>query len=144
MKRDIAPGRTVYKQYEAKAESAGNRRIRFTVTTATPDRENDVVQTAGIDTSAYERNPVVLFAHDHRSLPIARCVGIDRTSDKLVATAEFATEADGNPFAEQVYRMVKSGFLNACSIGFRPLQWAYNEERGGVDFAASEMLEFSV
>jgi hypothetical protein len=75
--------------------------------------------------------------------PVARCVRLDRFPDRLIALAEFATE-DLNPMAEQVFRMIKAGFLQACSIGFRPLRWSYNEARGGLDFHEVEMVEFSI
>lgn len=120
-----------------------DRCIKFTITTSTPDRENDVLETGGIDTTAYAKNGVVQWAHDYKSLPIGRCLGIERFQHKLVATVEFAP-ADMNPMAEQVFKMVKAGFLNACSIGFRPLEWTYDEARGGMNFQKSEMLEFSV
>lgn len=119
------------------------RLAKFIITTQSPDREADVVITAGIDTSNFEKNGVVPFAHDYKSLPVAKCVSIERHETKLIAVCEFAT-ADMNPVAEQVYRMVKAGFLSAASIGFRPLEWVYNEVRGGVDFTKVELLEFSI
>lgn len=133
----------VFKQFDVEVESLADRRVRFVVTTSTPDREKDVVVTTGIDTSAYEKNGVVMWAHDYRQLPVGRCVAIERGPDKMICTVEFAT-ADMNPLAEQVYRMIKAGFLKACSIGFRPLTWDYDDERGGVDFQTCEMLEFSI
>jgi HK97 family phage prohead protease len=86
---------------------------------------------------------VVLFAHDYRSLPIGRVVDIAVTRTAIVMVIEFAT-AEMNPVAEQVLRLVRGEFLNATSIGFRPLRWAYNEERRGVDFFEVDLLEISV
>lgn len=133
----------IFKQFTTEVEALADRRVKFTVTTSTPDRERDVLETVGIDTASYERNPVVQWAHDYKSLPIGRCVAIERSATRLVATVEFAS-AELNPMADQIFRMVKAGFINACSIGFRPLEWTYDEDRGGVNFLKSEMLEFSV
>lgn len=133
----------VFKQFDVVAEPIDDRRIRFTVTTNTPDREGDILETGGIDTAAYEHNSIVMYAHDYKQLPIGRAVAIERFPNRLVATVEFAP-ADMNPFAEQVYRLVKAGFLKACSIGFRPVEWEYDEVRGGVNFLKTEMLEFSI
>ncbi len=145
-----ATGVTIFKQYDVEVEVGKDgtnayegRRVKFVITTSAPDRENDVVETPGIETSNFEKNPVVMWAHDYRQLPIGRCVAIERYPTKMIATVEFAP-AEMNPLAEQVFRMIKGGFLKACSIGFRPLGWDYNEERGGVDFQKAEMLEFSV
>jgi HK97 family phage prohead protease len=120
-----------------------DRSVKFIITTGAADREKDVIDPAGWDVSSYLQNPVVLFAHDYDSLPIARTVSLEQHNDKLIAVAEFAT-AELNPMAEQVYQMLKQGFLKGASVGFRPLTFAYNDERGGVDFAQQELLEFSV
>ena len=141
----ITMDRTVYKQFIGEVEAVEDRRVRFTITTANPDREGDVVETGGIDTTNFEHNPVVQFAHDYRQPPIGRCVSIERLQDRLIATVEFMT-ADLNPFAEQVFRMVKAGFLRATSIGFRPLTdgYEYDDARGGINFKRVELLEFSI
>jgi len=34
--------------------------------------------------------------------------------------------------------------LNATSVGFKPKEWVFNEDRKGVDFKTQELLEFSV
>ena len=138
-----APTVRVFKQFAVDVEPMDDRRVRFVITTSTPDRERDVVSADGIDVTAYATNAVVLFAHDYRALPIGRAIQIERHSDRLVATVEFAT-AELNPLAEQVFRMVKAGFLKGASIGFRPLEWAYDEERRGVNFQKVELLEFSI
>lgn len=135
----------IHKQFIAaiKAAEDGSRCITFTITTQAPDRERDVVHSDGVVLDNYLKNPVVLFAHDYRSLPVARCISLERSEGKISATAEFAT-ADLNPMAEQVFRMIKGGFLNACSIGFKPMEWNYDDERRGVNFLTSELLEYSV
>lgn len=134
---------TIYKQFEVDPQVLEGRRVRFTITTADVDRDRDVVNAEGVEVEAFLRNPVVLFAHDYHALPIARAVQIERQPGKLIAETEFAT-AELNPMAEQVYRMVKAGFLRAASIGFRPLEWSYDEERKGVNFERVELLEYSI
>ncbi len=143
MTNDAGDVGVVYKQYETNIEPLDERHVRFTISTSTPDRAHDVVETGGIDTTAFETNPVVMWAHDYAQLPIGRCVSIERLQNKLVGIVEFVA-ADLNPFAEQVFRLVKAGFLRACSIGFRPLEWEYDDERGGVTFQKSELLEWSI
>lgn len=139
----IAADQTLFKQFATEVEALEERRAKFTITTSNPDRERDIVDAAGIETDAYMRNPVIQFAHDYKSLPIGRTVKLERHKDRIVATAEFAT-ADLNPMAEQVFRMVKAGFVKGASIGFRPLEWNYDEMRRGVNFQKVELLEWSV
>lgn len=134
----------LYKEFGVQVEAMpDDRRCRFTITTEDADRERDVVKAEGVNIANFQANPVVLFAHDYKSLPVGRAISIERYPGKIVAVTEFAT-ADLNPFAEQVYRMVKAGFLKACSIGFRPLEWVYDEDRKGVNFEKSELLEYSI
>lgn len=129
------------KVVETKAEDVGARTVRFTISTGTPDREGDVIDPAGWDLTAYQRNPVVLWAHSSHNLPIAKCTSIAVSGGALVATAEFAP-ADVLPFAEVVLRMLKGGFLNATSVGFRATEYARTDT--GIHFLKHELLEFSV
>lgn len=131
------------KEFVSEIEVQPNRSVKFVITTGAPDREKDIIDPDGWDVSGYLKNPVVLFAHDYDSLPVAKATSVEQQGDKLIATAEFAPK-ELNPMAEQVFQMLKSGFLKGASVGFRPLTYSYNEERGGVDFTQQELLEFSV
>jgi HK97 family phage prohead protease len=131
------------KQFSSDIEVVDDRLVKFVITTGEADRENDVIDPSGWDLSSYLKNPVVMFAHDYGSLPIARTVSLESEGDKLIASAEFASK-ELNPMAEQVFQMLKQGFLKGASVGFRPKTFQYNEKRGGVDFAQQELLEFSI
>ena len=122
---------------------ADDRTIKFIISTGSADREKDIINPTGWDTANYLKNPVVLFAHDYNSLPVARTTSLRQEGDTLIAEAEFADESL-NPAAEQVYQMLRQGYLRGASVGFRPLTFQYNEDRGGVDFEKQELLEFSV
>jgi len=131
------------KEFVTEIQPGEDRTIKFVITTGSADREKDVINASGWDTTNYLKNPVVLFAHDYDSLPVARTTSLTQVGDTLVAEAQFA-DAGLNPVAEQVYQMLKQGFLRGASVGFRPLTYEFNEERGGVDFEKQELLEFSV
>lgn len=119
----------------------GDRQIAFTISTAKRDRHGDTVAVDGWDTKAYMANPVVLYGHNYSQPPIGRCVSLTKAPSGLVALAEFAT-ADLNPMGDQVYRMLKAGFLNATSVGFLPKDW--DDTKDGRDYKSQELLEFSV
>ena len=130
-----------------------NRRRAFTISTARVDRENDTVAVAGWDLDAYRRNPVVLWGHDGAAPPIGRCVEIGPDGDALRAVVEFVPfdVPVAGPQAEMVMRLCATGFLSACSVGFRPLEWTVAEARmkdddwwPALDFQRQELLEFSV
>lgn len=121
-----------------------SRQIDFTISTETADSYNDVVKADGWDLERYLKNPVVLWAHDrHTHPPIGKASNVRAENGSLKATAEFATK-DDYEFADNVFRLLKNGFLNATSVGFLPKEWTYDEERGGFNFIKSELFEFSV
>lgn len=138
---------------EDKAAKNPERVYRFTISTDSVDRDADTIATRGWRLAAYRKNPVVLFGHDGRSLPIARASKIKVEDNALKADAEFITsEVDTSGRSEMIFRMVKEGFLKATSVGFLPLKYEFcdtseegNENRQwGIDFKEQELLEFSI
>lgn len=126
------------KQYiKALIEKATDTGFSFLASTAAVDRQGDSIDQAGWDLGNYMKNPVMLWAHDYSSLPVARAESITVDPMKgLVGTAVFAP-AEGNPFAEQLKVMVQEGFVSALSVGFIP------KERNGNIITKSELLEIS-
>ncbi len=133
----------IRKAFASKAEAVEERQVRFRITTDDVDRERDVIASAGWRVQNFLKNPVVLWAHSYRDLPIGRSLEIERDERGLVSLAEFTTAAL-NPLGDTVYRMVLAGFLNAVSVGFQPDKWAYNEQRRGIDYMEQDLLEYSV
>lgn len=131
---------------EIKVVAENDRELEFIISTASVDRYGDVIAQDGWDFKNYLKNPVVLWAHDNRALPVAKAKKLSIDGNNLLATAEF-TRAGLSSFNDTVFNMLKDGFLNAVSVGFIPKKWAYvdDDERGfGIDFIQQELLEFSV
>lgn len=89
-----------------------------------------VVRTDGIDLSAFLKNPVMLWNHgratgsDEREvLPIGRWEDVKKEGGQLTGRAVFDL---GDPFAKKIAEKVDKGFLSACSIGIRILEWDDN------------------
>jgi HK97 family phage prohead protease len=130
------------------------RALRFTISTADIDREQDRIDLAGWDLKNFLRNPVVLWGHDASRLPIGRAFDVAIEDDALKASIEFIPTdlPEGGAFAESVYRLARSGFIAATSVGFRPLKWDYTRDptRGaddwfpGIDFQEQELVELSI
>ena len=146
----------VRKQIIAPAEqlSGDMRALRFTISTGSIDREQDRIAITGWDLRNFKRNPVVLWGHDASRLPIGRALDLRIEDAALKATVEFIPDdtPEGGQFAEAVYRLARSGFIAATSVGFRPIKWEYTRdpERGaddwfpGIDFEQQELVELSV
>jgi len=121
-------------------EQLGDRTVRFTASTATEDRDGDIVEPRGIDTTNFEQNPVILFAHDNRELPVGKGVNYGVQGREFFVDVRFA-ETDK---ADDVYQLVRDGFLNAVSIGFIPKETVSREDADGLRFEEVELLEVSV
>lgn len=128
-----------------KAEEIEGRKVPFRISRSTVDREGDIIASDGWDFANFAKNPVVLWAHNYREMPVAKSSLPEVDGDSVRAVAEFAP-ADVNPFAEQVLQAYNSGYLNAVSVGFIPRKWAFSEDDGrtfGIDFEEQELLEYS-
>lgn len=95
-----------------------NRRVQVVVSTGDLARDDAIIDQSGWVFDNYDRNPVVLWAHDDRSLPIAKAIPALRvqTENELIETHEFAT----HPRAEEVWQAVRGGFVNATSVRWLP------------------------
>lgn len=112
--------------------------VEAIITTSSIDRYNESIDTQGIDTTQYMNNPVVLYGHDYSGLPIGKTIKINQMKNKI--KAQFQLAVDEFPFAATVYAMIKSGYLNAVSIGGRVKEWSEDYKT----ILQMEMVEFSV
>lgn len=132
------------------------RVIERVVTTETPDRDGDIVRAKGIDNSEYRNEPVVLFAHDRGNLPVGRSLK-EWIDNDVVGWKSwdlyFDNDIDTTGRSDVVFRMVKSGAMRGCSIGFLPLDSKYDHSederkklglgRYGVEYRKIRKLEHS-
>lgn len=101
------------------------------------DRHGESLNPMGWKLENYTKNPVILFGHDYKSLPIGKAVKVWIEDGKLMFTIKFADTPMGN----EVFQLFEDEMLNAFSVGFIPLKW---DETGEFTFAEMELLELSV
>jgi HK97 family phage prohead protease len=126
-------------------KAIGERQIRVIVSTADVDRSGDIIEPNGIDFSAYRKNPVILYQHDHDE-PIARCAEIGVVNGRVEALIQFP-DADASEDSDKVYNLIKAGVLNAVSIGFIPTEYIPldpKEPWGPRKYVSCEMIEASI
>lgn len=132
------------KELSFKGFEVETRTASFVASTEIQDADGDIVEQSW-RLERYKRNPVVLFAHDNRSLPIGRASEVEVKDGQLVADITFAS-AEANPLAENVWKSVQEGTLRAVSVGFRPHQ-IKSERRDDKDvylLGDNELYEISV
>lgn len=150
MAKRTAPkiGEIVHRLSDIIPPADDSRVVRFEISDEVEDRVGDIITADGWQFDNFLKNPVVLWAHNPRELPIGRVEQLMRSSTKTFADVLFAG-ADENPFAESVFRMIKAKFLRACSVGFRALSVEPIMQEGefwpiGFKFLSQELLELSV
>lgn len=125
------------------AASVANRTVTFVLTNALQDRAGDTVSETGWKLDNYLANPVVLWGHDHSIPAIGRMARLSVEAQGLVGDVAFAT-AEQHPFADTIFQLVKGDFINAGSVGFIPLKYAFREQDRGIDWLEQELIEYSV
>jgi len=96
------------------------------ITTIDVDSDGDVILPLGVDTSRYEKNPVVLFQHN-LNMPIGFAEEINITEDKIVAKTRYGSTEE----AKKIHQLLKDKVLRTHSIGFVALESVI---RGTKDF----------
>jgi len=158
MLKYLTPAEFRYEARHGRAAGAGvqiaanvravNEKLRmasFVFSNGAVDRAGDRIDPAGWVLSDFRRNPVALFAHDSKALPIGRARNVRVGENSLLGDIEFA-DAEISIFADQCWRMVKGGFMPAVSVGFAPLDWSWARDParpGGLDFKRQALLEIS-
>lgn len=138
-------GIVVHKTFAATVKKLGENVYEFIASTEDVDRDGEVVTASGWDLDNYRKNPVVMFAHDYRSLPIGKAVDIKVRGKKLVSKIEF-TPPEVNEFGDAVKRLVEWGALSAVSVGFAPREWTdgEGEKEPKRRYTRQELLEQSI
>lgn len=120
------------------------REVDFVASTPDKDSQDDIVEQDFLF-ERFFKNPVILFAHDRRSLPIGRAENVRVEGGLLRLTVVFASKA-ANPMAENVFLLIKEKILKAMSIGFIPRD-IRRELRDGEEvwiLSRNELIEASV
>lgn len=127
-------------------EVDGNMTLQFAISSRALDRDGDTIDPNGWKMDNYRKNPVVLWAHDYGEPPVARSVKEWVEDEKLKSRAEF-TPKELYPFGFMIFQMLKGGFLNTTSVGFKPEEWSFAEgadRKFGIDYKKQELLEYSI
>ena len=127
------------------------------ITTNIRDRDNEIVRTEGIDLRQYNKNKVILWAHNYVEPAIGRAEWIKRYTDPKDRKSFLLAKgimASGTARAEEVLTLMQQGVLNTISIGFIPIaSHAPTEDEIKADATLKEvrliydkvmLLEFSI
>lgn len=120
------------------------READFVASTDAVDSYGEIVDQSW-DLTRYKANPVILWSHQSRELPIGQSTRTEVVDGQLECTVRFASEK-ANPKAEQVWQGFKEGTIRALSVGFDP-KTVRVDMRNGQDVVVcsdNELMEISV
>ena len=144
----LVPG-TIAKAIGEEGAPNGDSRVElFVMTDAGPDREGDIVLSTGADTTNFEKAGSVLWGHraDKPEFVLGWPKSVLREETRILTEAEFFGE-DINPWADRVFRMIRSGGLRGMSVGLLVHEFSEASDRPGfmpVNILRSEIIETSV
>lgn len=129
---------------------AEHRTITFAASTETVDRMGDIIRVGGWDYRNYMKNPVFLFGHNSRDLPVGKTIAIqvETNPPALVHTVQFAKKSEYEK-ADTVFKLYQGGYMSAVSVGFMPTKKPKmridpeTEKFLGYEFDGQELLELS-
>lgn len=101
------------------------RSMRFVMSAEVEDRDRDIVMQAGLDTRAFEKNPVAPWAHRSGELPVGSWSDLVKHltgKGAKVRTEGTLTLTEGSGKADELHAHFKAGSVRACSIGFMPTE----------------------
>ena len=106
------------------------------------------VLTAGLDTSQYCRNPVLLWMHRRGgdNMPIGRMESLRVDGDRLIGTPVFDEKDE---FAKKIASKWEDGYLNMCSAGIEILEFSTDpsmlvQGQTRATATASKLVEVSI
>ncbi len=135
----------IRKVLDCEVKKLGERSYEFTASTSTIDRDGEVIEAKGWDLKNFKKNPVIMYAHDYRSLPIGKAPKVWLAGGKLKNTVQFPPEGTYE-FADIVERLVDTGYLKTESVGFIPQKWEDGDGEKGPKrtYLKQELLEISI
>jgi len=127
--------------FTGKAEGEGAGMV-FVASEESPDRIGDILSIDGWDIKEYQRNPVMLFAHQHGILPPARAGRVWIDGKQLLNTVQFD---DSDPLGAALKTKYEAGVMRGESVGFRPIEFKERPDGGrGILFTKQELTEISL
>lgn len=102
--------------------------------------------------------PKALYGHNWGGLPVGKITSARKSEEEgLVERIEMADKVEGHEFALVTTNLIRGGFLDQVSVGFRPLKWTdpdgseHSIEKGdyagwplsGREYEKQELLETS-
>lgn len=132
-----------YSLLTVKSVDDGKRIITGIASTPEPDRVGDIVEPVGAE---FKNPSPLLWMHMH-DLPVGT-VNFGKPTKAGIpfeATIARVEEPAGlKARLDEAWQSVKAGIVAAVSIGFKPIEYSFLEDTGGIRFSRIDIMELSL
>jgi hypothetical protein len=100
--------------------------VDFVASDETLDYYHEIVRAAGWKFTNFRRNAPLVDSHDYSTVEklLGKVTDFRVEGGKLIERAQFALDVPEQPLARLAWRLVETGYLKACSVGFMPVRVA--------------------
>ena len=130
---------------QCKISKAPDDTYLFTGSDETLDRDGEIIHVRGWDLKEYQKNPVILWAHNHSIPAIGKSTSTYKRNGKLSFRVKFASEGI-HQLADMVKALIDDDIIKACSVGYMAKERNYESEDQGVrvETFKAELYELSI
>lgn len=130
--------------FVTKAIDEVNHIIRGVFSTSGEDRHGEIVDQNGWKLEEYMANPVILFAHDHYTPAVGKCLELTKDGNgNLEGAIQFAVEEDTSGLAATLWGLYSKKFMRAFSVGFQNDLYEVDQETDTIILRENTLFEIS-
>lgn len=98
--------------------------VDYVASDETLDYYREIVRAAGWRFTNFKRNAPLVDSHDYSTVEklLGKVTDFRIEGGKLIERAQFALDVPEQPLARLAWRLVETGYLKACSVGFMPIR----------------------
>jgi HK97 family phage major capsid protein/HK97 family phage prohead protease len=134
------------KYFERTAAQSDDDVLEYVMSDSSVDRMGDIIEADGWDLKHFKQNPVALYAHDRKGMPIGKWEKVRIEGGRLIGRLKLA-DAGTSEFHDTVRKLVEQRLLRAVSVGFSPKEYVPLSEKepyGPYRFLKQELHECSL
>jgi hypothetical protein len=116
--------------------------VDYVASDETLDYYREIVRAAGWRFTNFQRNAPLVDSHDYSTVErlLGKVTDFRVEGGKLIERAQFAIDVAEQPLARLAWRLIETGYLKACSVGFMPVRMVSRWDDAGAWADAVKLL----